>query len=615
MNSALFLTPGRWLVVAAVFAGLLPISSAPLRAQGTEAETLQRELLLIMRDEGFRKRLHSSLRGLHNSPTENGGGISLRRDRRPIDKNLLRKLIEEIERRREGKGELLSDLAIVRPQPKAPPRKPKKPPPAFDEDFLKELLERLRGGRGIVIKEGGGVVLEPIPGGSGGSDFQPRDDGVPAPGTDIIIEGGSGPTAGPVFAKIPYISRLFKSTEPGRDTSNLIIFINPRFITQSTGDDESDDLPSTVAPPPPPNPPETTGMTGETSDAIAAAAIFPEDGNEWFATIGAGIHMADFEIELKPSPLIGRLGHLPSSATGLPFSGNARWRLQPSNQRPRTRLRPDGDTLIIDPRSDFERSRSEYASFLNALRQNQGLRGFESDAIRNFALSQDVDFRSQRFSFDDESFAGSVMLGYRQGCCSLPNDDGRFYWQAGVAFSWMDEMSLSTPFVPSWSNDITVNYNRAINRQRPRLAEQLQPISRIHLLGYQSAELDLDAQALALFFGAGYKFACGCRLAMNLMAGYTFQQWELIERQRILANGKRILDAERRTSGDEAIPTLSGMIEAAFPVTDNVEVLLYGGATLSMGNGRRIDTDTIRFGYEGGISSSRFVGLGMSVRF
>ena len=125
MNSALFWKPGRWLVIAAVLSGLMPISSAALRARGMEDKILARRLLLIMRDEGFKKRLHRSLRGLHNSPTENGGGSSLRPYGRPMDKDLLRKLIEEIEKRREGNGELLRDLAIVLPQPKAPPRKPK----------------------------------------------------------------------------------------------------------------------------------------------------------------------------------------------------------------------------------------------------------------------------------------------------------------------------------------------------------------------------------------------------------------------------------------------------------------------------------------------------------
>lgn len=553
--------------------------------------------------------------------------------REKLDGLLLKAILDDLERRKAEARKSQTGLIVAgQPKkPKAPPRRPKKKMPPLDPKFYEELLKRLRGAKDIPVIDGGGIktgqqsfgtgpnVRLPAP---GGWVYQPRPPGGTGGGGGILIDDRDA--GAPILHKIPYISRLFKDKEVGRETPGILILINPRIILEDEGDDGDEGAqtrftatgggaspPPSV--PPPPQPPGT--VAGDDAGRLEQAVIFPEDGDEWFATLGAGLHMARFDIELRPSPLLGQLGKLPASATSLTFTGSRNWRLQPANQRPRTRVRADDGALIIDPRSDFERDSSEYAAFLNALRQNDGLRGFESDAIRNFALEQNVSGSERRQGFDEESFYGSVMFGYRRGCCSFPGSDGRLYWQGGLAFSWMDEVSLSTPYAPAWSNDITVNYNHALNSQRSSLARQLQPISRISLLGYQSADLEMDAQALALFFGAGCKFPCGCRLSLNLMAGYTFQQWELMERQRITANGKRILDAERRSSGDDAVPTLSGVIEAAYPITENTEIVLYGGTTLSMSNSGRIDTDTLRFGWDTSASGARFFGLGMSVRF
>ncbi|MCB1079727.1 MAG: hypothetical protein KDM64_18055, partial [Verrucomicrobiae bacterium] len=342
-----------------------------------------------------------------------------------------------------------------------------------------------------------------------------------------------------------------------------------------------------------------------------------DDGDEFFFTFGGGVRQTAFQVETRPMPLTGVLGGQPSGISPLPFRGNPDWKMQAPEQFPRSRVTADGDRLTIDPRMDLERNDRDYRELLDILRNFGGLRGYQTDPIGNYALEQHLHLDPREYRYEEDLSQGSLMFGYRFACPD-PADRGvgGFFGQAGLSFVWGEGVSFATPMQPAWSNDVTVNFNPEINRLRPQLAEMLQPVDRIRVTGYQWAHLDLDSQTLAVMLGGGYQFGCGCRIALTLLAGWRFQQWELMERQRVVANGRTVLDAERRDSGRDAIPMLSGMIEAGYPLTDQIEVIIYGGTALSVGgNEGLIQGDTILIQPSDRPEDNRFVGGGLSIHF
>ena len=536
-------------------------------------------------------------------------------------RRLLDELLEELRRRRESGPRLPPGPAGGSPSSPEPSRPdPEEERKRFDEEIRRAMEEQLRRNRKKAKVESGsggysvfpfpvplppGSTLPPWPAGGGAR----TGDGT----TVVVVEPGAG--GGGVIGEggvvLPPMNPVGSRPPVGAgDGPTPLIGAGPKPILVDPGDIDGDVVQPLVPAPPADDLDEFPNVPpGDLS-------VFSGEDSDWFFTASTGIRQTEFDVQMRGTrPVIG-LGRLPGNATSLGFNGNPVWNGQPRNQRPGSLAAAGERGIVIDPRSALERNPAQYTTFLNGLIGGGGLRGFKRNPLDNYELVTIDAVGDLHLSSEEEAAFGSFFFGHRSwSVFPEAGENGGFFFEGGLNFSWSNDMDLVATSTNAWNGTVVANYNDDINRLRPLFSNRFQPVNRFAFQGMQTVDLNLDQQALGFRFGPGYEFPCGCRLTLTLEAGWTFQQWDLSERMSVTGNGSLLGSVERRSSGSDGMPSLSGMIELAFPIAENTEFIIYSGTVLAVGNRGPITGSSVQIDTGTNAWENRQIGLGISVKF
>lgn len=337
------------------------------------------------------------------------------------------------------------------------------------------------------------------------------------------------------------------------------------------------------------------------TDAVAFGGEASE--GQWLASGGYGVQSRSVDFVIHPASPRVALGRLPGGTLDFGHSGAPLDSGIDSDLFPHTRVRASGEVgdvrVILDPRGVVERDSRRYqAEIFEPFRE---LFPFLSrDPLGNLVLESHTSMDPDPAVADDsDSGTGFLRLGRRvDGPFEFSQQPGATsglrirddFLEFGVRGSVSEQSRHNSPWSETAWTDMVVNFS-------PLFEDAINPVATTRLSNFQQFEFAARHWRPAVFVGGGVELESGILVGANLDLGLDILEWELDERQRVIAapivtasdhlrmsGPKEIFDRGSSRSGTEVDFSvgLNGFVTV--PLTPRLSIYVEGGTILFSGD-------------------------------